>query len=276
LRTATQNSTHLHLDESGLCYNCWMDSKDARKRLETAYKLLTEETTSRQKFESIRTLIKGLNPKIDSLLDSTSRALSDVDKLQKGDFILLSSEHLPENSDQEKERKKKVLFLINTWRQLEGEVKRMKVEFENINNDNVSSYDKITSSSKIISSVKGPFGLITLGALIVVAGAALFFVSNNSTEPVQPKRTEVLPAQTSQKSEKIQVIIFNGKELPLKDLRIASGPECLIGRTQADHYHALQNGVVKALDGTLVKDLDSGGCGFGKVEETEIVEVIPY
>jgi len=42
-------------------------------------------------------------------------------------------------------------------------------------------------------------------------------------------------------------------------------------RTEASHYHALHNNSVTSLDGTEVQD--PGACGFGKVNETEIVEV---
>lgn len=251
-----------------------MDAKDAKKRLEAAYKLLTEETTSRQKFESIRTLIKGLNPKIDSLLGTTSKALSDIDKFQKGDIILLSAEHLPENTEEEKEGKKKLLFFINSWRQLEGEVKRISLEFENIKGDKgdtVDGSDKVMSVGKIISSVKGPFGLITLAGL-VIAGASLFFVNNSSNLPSQQGSAEVLPAKTSPNhSKKIRVIIFDEKKLPVKELHITLGPECMSARTEAEHYHALHDGIVNALDGTAVED--PGGCGFGKVLETKILEV---
>lgn len=239
-----------------------MDSQDVKKRIEEAYKLLAHETTSREKFESIRTLIKGLSPKIDMLLESTSRALSNIKKLQKGDIIVLSAESLPQNSPEEKKRKQVLIFLINSWRQLEGEVKRISLEFENFKSDNTSSEDKITSAGRMASSIKGPFGLITIGAIIVV-GMSIFFVKNN---------TEVLPLQTTPRAAtKIQVIIFNGKKLPLTELHIGQGPECMSLRTEVDHYHALRSDTVKALDGTFVED--PGGCGFGKVEETEIVEV---
>jgi len=248
-----------------------MNPKDTKKRIEEAYKLLAHETTSREKFESIRTLIKGLSPKIDMLLESTSKALSNIQKLQKGDIIVLSAESLPENSPEEKKRKQVLIFLINSWRQLEAEVKRMSLEFENFKSDNTSSEDKITSVGRMASSIKGPFGLITIGAIIVV-GISIFFVKNSNNELIKQNNTDVLPAQTTPRAAtKIQVIIFNGKKLPLTELHIGRGPECMNSITEVDHYHALRSDTVKALDGTFVED--PGGCGFGKVEETEIVEI---
>lgn len=248
-----------------------MDLQDTKARIETAYKLLTSDTTSKEKFESIRMLIKGLNPKIDTLLENTSKLLSDIEKFQKGDIIILSAQSLPQNSEEEKNRKKKLLLLINSWRNLTSEVKRISLELEHMKstdtNNKTTSVEKIESIGRIATSAKGPFGLITLGAIIIV-GVSLFIAGNNT--PIQTK-TEVLPAQTNQtKVSKIQVIIFNGKKLPLKDLHTSLGPECMSLRTEAYHYHALHNGIVKALDGTMAQDL--GGCGFGKVDETEIIE----
>jgi len=252
-----------------------MDTQDVKKRIEEAYKLLAHETTSREKFESIRTLIKGLNPKLDMLLNSASKALSDYEKLHKGDIIVLSAESLPENSPEEKKKKQTLIFLINSWRQLESEVKRLSLEFEHLTGSNennaVTSTDKIAGAGRIVAFAKGPFGIITLVALIIVGGS-FFFAGKSNNIPIQQSKTEVLPAQTTPRTaSKIQVIIFNRKKLPVKELHISFGPECMGLRTEADHYHALHNGIVRALDGTFVED--PGGCGFGKVKETEIVEV---
>lgn len=245
-----------------------MDLRDTKKRVEAAYKLLTDETTSKEKFESIRTLIKDINPKLDSLLENTSKILSDIEKFQKGDTIILSAEHLPENTEEEKERKRKLLLLINSYRELSTETKRIKAELEN---NNSSSSDKLESAGKIIAFAKGPFGLITLVAIIIV-GASIFFAGQGDNNKTIQTKTEVLPAQTTPSAKpKIQVIIFNGKKLPLKDLHVGLGAECTNFGKEAEHFHALHDNVVKSLDGELVSD--PGGCGFGKVNETEIVEI---
>ena len=249
-----------------------MDLKDTKLRIETAYKLLTSETTSKEKFESIRTLIKGLNPRLDTLLENTSKILSDIQKLQKGDIIILTAGQLPENTEEEKKRKKKLLLLINSWRNLTSEVKRISLELEHMkdtdSSNKTTSIEKIESVGRIAAVAKGPFGIITLGA-IIIAGVSLFLISNNNRS-IQTKN-DVLPAQTTQtRASKIQVIIFNGKKLPLKDLHIGIGPECMNQRTEASHYHALHNNSVTSLDGTEVQD--PGACGYGKVNETKIIE----
>jgi membrane-bound inhibitor of C-type lysozyme len=246
-----------------------MDSQDTKKRIEEAYKLLAHETTSREKLESIRTLIKGLNPKLDMLLDSASKALSDYERLHKGDIIVLSAESLPENSPEEKKRKQAVIFLINSWRQLGAEVKRMSLEFEHLTgsneNNTATSTDKIASAGRIVAVAKGPFGIITFAAILII-GVLTVTSSQQETKEVQSKPSQVLSETSDDNVNKIQVIIVDGKKIPLSQVKVASGPDC-----DSDHYHAVNHISVKALDGSIVPD--PGSCGFGKVKETDIVEV---
>lgn len=104
-----------------------MNSQEVKKRIEAAYTLLSEETTTREKFESIRTLIKGINPQLDKQLARVSGALADVEKLQKGQVIELSAEHLPDRTEEDKRRKRALILLIKSWRQLHSEVERVKM-----------------------------------------------------------------------------------------------------------------------------------------------------
>ena len=50
-----------------------MDPLDTKKRIFAAHKLLTEKTTSKQKLESVKALIKGINPRIDTFLENSSK-----------------------------------------------------------------------------------------------------------------------------------------------------------------------------------------------------------
>jgi len=246
-----------------------MDTQDVKKRIEEAYKLLAQETTSLDKFESVRTLIKGLNPKLDMLLESTSKALSNIEKLKKGDIIVLSAESLPENTPEEKKRKQVLIFLINSWRQLEGEVRRMSLEFEQIKrsneNNQAAPVHNIASAGRIVGVAKGPFGIITLLAILIV-GVLTFTNSKQETKEVPKKPSQVLSETSDDNVNKIQVIIVDAKKIPLSEVKVASGSDC-----DSDHYHAVNHISVKALDGSIVPD--PGSCGFGKVEETEIVEI---
>ncbi len=71
--------------------------------------------------------------------------------------------------------------------------------------------------------------------------------------------------------EKIKVIIVNGKKVPLAQVHIGQGPECDSETKQYAHYHA-NTGSATALDGTVLTD--PGGCGFGKVKDIPVEEVV--
>ncbi len=243
-----------------------MDINDSTKRVLTAEKLFLEETTTKEKIASLQTLLKGINPKIDALLSEIMRTLSDFEKLQKGEIIELTAEKLPENTEEEKERKRLLLLLMRSWKQLQGEVARVKSEFEQMDGSKqqVDHSQKIQGVGRVLLGAKGPFGLVTLAAVIVVSGMLLLQnkpevkpsvrVTNNQSE-------KVLSAKN-----KIKVIAFLGKQIPLDELEIRNGPDC-----DSPHYHA-KNGIsVTALDGTIIPD--PGSCAFGKVKDVQILEV---
>lgn len=238
-----------------------MDSRDFQKRFEEAYKLLTQETTNRGKFESVQALIKGFNPRIDSALEKTSNSLSDVEKIQKGEIIELAAEKLPENSEEEKERKKRILALIRYWKDLTSEVERVKNELSQNQNQN----GQAESFGRILKSAKGPLGIITIAAITIIAVFGfLNFQQSPADNANQPESI-----QTQIPKEKIKVIIVDGKKIPLSEVRSVKGAEC-----DGDaHYHANANQTAKATDETDVFDPNPSGCGYGKVEEVEIEEV---
>ena len=66
--------------------------------------------------------------------------------------------------------------------------------------------------------------------------------------------------------EKIKVINYNGKYLPVDQLIIEDEVGC-----DAEHWHAAQ-GVVKATDGSMVGD-PGPQCGYGKVRERPVMEI---
>ena len=71
---------------------------DTRKRLLAADKLLRGETTTRQKFESARILIKGINPKVDRAVDEVHKVLRRLEQIQDQKLIELTADNLPENT----------------------------------------------------------------------------------------------------------------------------------------------------------------------------------
>ncbi|MBI4067621.1 hypothetical protein HY407_04510 [Candidatus Gottesmanbacteria bacterium] len=230
-----------------------------KEKLEAAYKLLHEESTNRAKFEQIRTLVKGINPNIDKILESCSKALSDIEKLQKGEIIEFSSEHLPENSEEEKNRKKAILLLIKNYKSLSSEVERVKNELEK--SEGKSNPDKLQNITKLLATPKGIFGLVTVAAIIV---ASILVINKNKTPG---KTNNVLNLQTS----KIQVIDVNGKKVPVSELKTSIGSECMSSNREVEHYHAKNGTSAQVIDGSDVSD--PGGCGFGKVEEIKIEEI---
>ena len=94
--------------------------------------------------------------------------------------------------------------------------------------------------------------MATLAAVVIVGGKYLL------------GRTQETTTNTSR--EKIQVIEFNGKQIPITEVVVGTGPDC-----DSDHYHAADGTSVQAVDGAAVPD--PGGCGYGKVSEVTISEI---
>jgi len=246
-----------------------MDPLETKKRIFAAHKLLTEKTTSKQKLESVKALIKGINPRIDKLLEDSSKAFSDLEKLKKGEVIELTAEHLPENTEEEKKRKKALLWFIRNWKSLHSEIDRVKKEFEL---GKQRGEQQVASAGKIVAFAKGPIGLTTVIAVVLVIGLSVFGGKKQETNKINPSPTNSIPPSTTESTsgEKIKVIIVDGKKIPLTELTTGQGAECLDGQKQVPHYHAKDHVSAKALDGSSVSD--PGGCGFGKVNEVKIEE----
>lgn len=258
-----------------------MDTKDTRNRLKEANKFLVEETTSAEKLESLSIILKGLNPKLDQALQNCAENFSKIEKLQSGDVISLTADSLPENSEEEKKRKKAILAFIRSWEDLKSEVERIKSEFE----DSKNPTQQAQGVGRIIAFAKGPLGIITVIAAAIV-GTLILLNSNQgsktksttlaqtptpASDSASPSPTPTTATSPSpQAKKKVKVIIFNGKKIPLEELKIGSGPECSDHEGQAPHYHALNQIAARALDGTLVAD--PGGCGYGKTKEVAVVE----
>ena len=250
-----------------------MDPGDAKEKFLAASKLLSVETTTVEKFEEVRKLIKGTHPRIDRLLESCSETISKIEKLQKGAVIELAAESLPEKTEEEKRRKKILLLFIKNWKELQEEIERVKKELDG--NQTKNTQERVKSFGKIAAFAKGPFGIITILAILVVS--VLIFSedkTSSTTTSIANSASPSLsqsPSSTSNKA-KIKVITYNNKRLALSQLTTAVGAECLNNdREQASHYHAKNHTAALAIDGTMVAD--PGGCGFGKVSETMIEEV---
>lgn len=226
-------------------------------KVTSAQRLLLDGTTTLEKFESVRTILKGVNPALDKKLQACSSAIARIQNLKKGEVIDLSAVALPETTEEEKKRKKAILFFIRTWKDLKNEVARVQNELR----AKSQGQGVAEIGTKISAKSKGPFGVITLAAVAIV-GVGLFLNREKllslfgATTPTSPQRVR----------ETIQVIEFEGKRIPLTELVIGAGPDC-----DSDHYHASNDISAQALDGSTVAD--PGGCGYGRTSEAKIIEV---
>lgn len=144
-----------------------MDSREARRRLQAAQVLLIEPSTTREKFTSIRTLIEGINPSLDSVLARCDAELSTVSKIYEGEVIHLAAENLPENTEEEKKRKRYLLLFIKGWKDLKGEVARVEQQL-GAEGGAQTGTDKASAWGKILHLATGPFGIITALAVVGV------------------------------------------------------------------------------------------------------------
>ena len=163
------------------------------EKLEAAQKLLTETTTSREKFSAIHSIVKGVHPKIDWLFTTAEKHLSTIDKIQEGEFTHLSAEHLPEITEEEKKRKKAILFFIESLKDLKSEIARVRDELlqEQLTQNNVNT---TSIFGRIVRYAKGPLGLITLiaiGAVVMQQTSVTIKIVNTGCATLIPSGTHI-------------------------------------------------------------------------------------
>ncbi len=246
-----------------LMFDMDIQRSEVQEKFDAAHTLFLTEATSLEQFEAIRKLIQGFDARIDKKLQLVAKAFSAYNKLAAGDVITLTAEHLPEKTDKDKKRKKALLFFIQSLSQLKSEVERVRQELQN--NSHQSPQQKTFHVGKIIKYAKGPFGMITIIAVIIVGIAGFQHLSQKKTSEF-PTISQATPTPKAT----IHAIIYKDKKIPLTELRIGNGPDC--GTGGIPHYHASSdNEIARAVDGTLLKD--PGGCGFGKVNEVQVIVV---
>lgn len=234
-----------------------MNIEDSKKRFEAAQKILSEQSTTVEKVESIFTLLRGTHPKIEKILVPASQAFANLKKFHQGEIIELTAENLPAEGEEQKKKKKALILFLKTWKDLRGEVKRVKAELES----GQTGLDQVSSFAKIAAYAKGPFGIITIAAILIAV--TLLIINNNKAKPgIENNVTQ----STNSPKTKIQVIEFQSKKIPLTEVEVREGPDC-----NAPHYHALDHTSAKALDGSIVTD--PGSCAFGKASEVQILEI---
>ncbi len=142
------------------------------EKLEAAYLLLVEQSTTADKVEKIRLLLKGLDPSVDQVLTKFSKSFLAIDKLSKGEVLSLSAEGLPETTEKEKKRKKTLLLFFSYWRSLKNEVARVREIYASDKSDNSTNQESPTENvekaGRVAAFAKGPLGLVTLTAVLIV------------------------------------------------------------------------------------------------------------
>lgn len=109
----------------------------------------------------------GINPQLDAALERCAEGLSTLDKAFHGDVISLTADNLPENTEEEKKRKKFILFFVGSWNKLKNEVARVEKELAAADNAPTTG-EKLSGWRRIINFAKGPFGIITIVAVGIV------------------------------------------------------------------------------------------------------------
>ena len=159
-----------------------MEYSDAKKRLEAAHALFLGSSTSKEKLSSVRALVQGAHPSIDEKLKKCDDAFSYLEKFGNVELIELSADHLPENTEDEKKRKKAILLYIKFWKDLQSEIARVGAEF-NAPDSGQNAIQKQSFWKKIFSAAKGPFGIITIvgvGAAVVLQATSVRLVIKNN------------------------------------------------------------------------------------------------
>lgn len=158
----------------------YFNPKTNKEKIDAAMQLLLEETTTVAKFEKIRTLIKGINPKVDKALEVCSKSLKTLKKIQAGDIVDLSAGVLPENTPEQKKRKKYLLLFLSSWKNLRSEVAHVqKLLNEQSADGKTTPQEQLATAGKLVTASKGPFGLITALAVVIVgAGAVLAYLNS--------------------------------------------------------------------------------------------------
>lgn len=164
-----------------------MKPEEIQKRLRAAEELLSTTTTSKSKFDSIRALISGINPRLDKKLAELSTMISQIEKLGSGDILELGLEAIPTYTEKDKKRKKLLLLYFNMWKDLKAEVKRVENE---LSQPNQTAKPQTNPLSKIASLAKGPLGLVTVlavGIVFINSQAAQIQIKNNGCEMMDPR-----------------------------------------------------------------------------------------
>lgn len=170
-----------------------MDLRETRKRLIAAHEILESSTVGRKEFEALRRLLAGINADVDRRLESVSKAWRKVDQVKKGEVVDLSAEALPEQTEEERKRKKALLLFLRRWRGLRGVVKKVQAEIERGEQGKTRApKEQVKGLGKSLFLAKSAFA--ALGALAVAIVGSYFYVRSQqrSVPSSQPAVRETM------------------------------------------------------------------------------------
>lgn len=157
---------------------------DAQKEnLKLAAELLCEDSTTLVKVEKALSLVKGISPKAEKYLTSSVKIIAKINKISEGAVVELSAQNLPEQTKTQKQRKKLILLLITNLKDFKSEIGRLQA----------LQTTSAVGTAKVLATLKGPLGLVTVAAAVIVVGAKLIDtktvsvnISNFGCRPIPP------------------------------------------------------------------------------------------
>lgn len=156
-------------------------TKQIRTQLEAAYTLMEGDTTTIEKFEKIKTLLLGINPTLDKKLTAAGTSLNHLQAALNSDIIHITGHALPELTPADKKRKKLLALFITSWKSLKSEISRVQGYYDNIQTGEGST---VASMAKTGLFAKGPLGLITMAAIVIV-GVGLFLRQSTTVVSIE-------------------------------------------------------------------------------------------
>ncbi len=147
-----------------------MDVKDIKGRLRAAADILSKPSLTTDSLESLRTLLKGINPAIDNALTEVAKHMWTFENIQQGAVVDLAAHAMPEITEEDKKRKKAFILLLRYWNDLKSEVARVQAEMNSSKSQGQGSHTSVWW--RIFKGARGPLAVVTIVAIGVAALAA--------------------------------------------------------------------------------------------------------
>lgn len=137
-----------------------VDPTVVKQKVAAAVSILSESSTTLERVRSAAALLKGINKKLDALASACEKNCAAIELATTGAYIELAASNLPEETEEQKKRKKYLLLFIKSWEDLKGEVARVQAELDQGHSVSDSSFWK-----SMLSAGKGPLAVITIVAV---------------------------------------------------------------------------------------------------------------